>query len=420
LVVFRSTWLTLLLGVLVGLGLALSVPAFTGSVGDRTPRQRPAAPSLAPSMAPSLAWTPQIAFQYYETAGIDAQFLAEHVDWLMLRHGAEGLRDEVRERGYGGPLPQYVLLFQIIGPGPYRNSREGCKDAYTPLQNNVMWTRDFCALAHPHEDWFLHNGKGERLYTKERLWDGSRAYQYLMDPGSAGFRAFWVAQLRRQQDAGWESLFLDNVAASYERITGRADNADGTVAEYANAEQWQGAVVGMLRAIRAGFPARPLWGNIIEAPPTAEAWDRYRPELDGIQEEHFAAGWPNEAPLDPAAWLAMIERAERTLLDGKGVVLYTQGEQSDFAHVRFGLASYLLVATPDTRASFRYTHTSSYAQLWWYPEYDLNLGAPRGPRYREGSQWARDFACARVTVDPARRSATIERLPCRQQERGER
>jgi hypothetical protein len=412
---FRSTWLTLLLGVLAGLGLAVSATQLAPAGGDLLPR-------LGPTPAPlpdDRAWAPQIAFQYYETGGIDAQFLAEHVDWLMLRYGAEELRAEVRRLGYRGPVPQYVLLFQIVGPGPYDRADDRCENDYTPLQNNAMWTDDFCELVHPNEDWFLHNRDGERLFVKERLWDGSEAYQYYMNPGSAGFRAFWVEQLRRQQDAGWESFFLDNVAATYEHIADRADNDDRAVAEYESVGQWQDAVVGMLGAIRAAFPERQIWGNIVEAPPTADAWDAYRPQLDGIQEEHFAAGWAGRPPLSPEAWLAMLQRAEGTLVDGKGVLLYTQGEQGDFARARFGLASYLLVATPDSRALFRYAHTTHYEQLWWYPEYDLELGAPRGRRRQEGDLWVRDFACARVSVDPARQQATIERRPCRQSQRGQ-
>lgn len=404
----RSIWLALLLGVLMGLGLALTATSIPRPLGQ--PWVRPTASLLQD--AQSQTWTPQIAFQYYETEGMDAQFLAEHVDWLMMRYGAEALRDEVRERGYSNVLPQYLLLFQIFGPGPYEDSEARCEDDYTPLQNNVMWTRDFCDQAHPHEDWFLHNGAGERLYTEERIWNGSHAYQYFMNPGSAGFREFWIDQVRRQRDAGWESLFLDNVAATYEHISERADNGDGTVAEYDSVEAWQAAVVGMLREIRAAFPERQLWGNIVEAPSTADAWDRYRPELDGIQEERFATGWSGQPPLSPEAWLAMLERAERTLDAGKGVVLYGQGEQSDFARVRFSLASYLLIATPDRRATFRYAHTSSYDQLWWYPEYELILGEPLGRRYREWGLWVREFACARVTVDPARQRGEIERRPC--------
>lgn len=407
---FRSAWLTLLLGILAGLTLAVGA-ASVSTGGAEAPQGSRATAAPLPD---DRAWTPKIAFQYYETGGIDARFLAEHVDWLMLRYGAEELRGEVRRLGYRGPIPQYMLLFQIVGPGPYDNADDRCKNDFTPLQNNAMWTRDFCELVHPNEEWFLHNKDGERLFTRERLWDGSHAYQYYMNPGSEGFRAFWIEQLRRQQDAGWESIFLDNVAATYEHIADRADNDDRAVVEYQSREQWQDAVVGMLRSIRAAFPERQLWGNIVEAPPAADAWDAYRPLLDGIQEEQFAAGWAGGAPLSPDAWLAMIQRAERTLIDGKRVVLYTQGEQGDFARARFGLASYLLIATPDTRAVFRYAHTTHYEQLWWYPEYDLELGAPRGRRRQDGGLWVRDFACARVSVDPARQQAAIERRPCRQ------
>lgn len=402
----RSTWLILLLGVLVGVGVAAGVTA-------RRPEGVAWVQPEAATAAPADEWGPRIAFQYYETDGHDPQFLAEHVDWLMLRYGAEGLRDELRERGYTGLLPQYLLLFQIFGPGPYEDGDERCKDDFTPLQNNVMYTRDFCEQVHPHEDWFLHNEDGERLYTEERLWNGSHAAQYYMNPGSAGFREFWIDQLRRQRDAEWEAIFLDNVAATYAHIGRRADNGDGSVAEYDSLEEWQDAVAGMLEEIRAAFPERPLWGNIVEAPPTAEAWDRYRPLLDGIQEESFATGWPGDPPLGQRAWEAMLARAERTLADGKGVVLYGQGEHSDYARMRFALASYLLVATPDSRATFRYAHTSSYEDLWWYPEYGLTLGAPRGPRYKTwDGLWARDFACGRVVADPGERAGTITMGRC--------
>jgi hypothetical protein len=410
----RSTWLVLLLGVAAGLALALSATTITQRVGFVWARPTPAAePSPVPTAQPvRTMWTPQIAFQYYGTDDIDPQFLAEHVDWLMMRYGAEPLRDEILARGYDNVLPQYLLLFQIAGPGPYENSRQRCENDYTPLQNNVMWTRDFCELVHPHEDWFLHNAKGERLYMKERIWNGTYVYEYFMNPGSPGFRAFWIAQVRRQEAAGWRSLYLDNVPVTYAYIARRADNGDGTLAEYDALDAWQSAVVGMLRAIRASFPGAPLWGNVIEAPLTAAAWDRYRPELDGIQEEQFATGWVRGERLTSTAWEALLVRAERTLDAGKGVVRYSQGTQNDYPRMRFGLASYLLIATPDERATFRYAEARNYETLWWYPEYELQIGPPLGPRRREGEQWVRDFACGRVVVDPARRQGRIEVQPC--------
>lgn len=348
--------------------------------------------AVAANAAPQPAhtdWKPEIAFQFYETEGIDPAFLAEHVDWLMMRYGAEELRDKTVEAGYSNVLPQYLQLFQIYGPGAYDKKSDRCKNNYTPVQNNVMWTKDFCEKVHPHESWFLHNGKGERLYIKERNWDGSALYEYYMNPASDGFREFWADQVRAQADAGWQAFFLDNVAATYDYLQTRADNEDGSIKEFDSNSEWQEAVKGMLEFIRESFPDRQIWGNVIESPPTAEAWDVYRDALDGIQEENFATNWVGQPVLTPEAWEAMIGRAEQTLAEGKSVVLYGQGQQNDFPRMQFSLGSYLLVATPDKRATFRYTYTMHYDTLWWYPEYERDLGLPQGSRRQEGSVWVR-------------------------------
>jgi hypothetical protein len=436
----RSAWTILMLSILAGLAITLSTTEVSRHLGvvwarpTAAPTAPPPAPTAMPATAASVAataipatatvpatatpvpepWRPQIAFQFYDTQEVDADFLASRVDWLMMRYGAEHLRDEVIAAGYDNILPQYLLLFQIQGPGPYRNSDDECKNHYTPQQNNVMWTSDFCQLVHEHEDWFLHNRDGERLYTREQIWNGRHVTQYYMNPGAEGFRQFWIEQVRLQDEAGWQSLFLDNVAATYAYIGRRADNGngEGDVAEYSSVDEWQGAVIGMLREIRAGLPGRPIWGNVIEAPPRADAWDRYIPELDGIQEESFATGWLGQSRPSAAAWEAMLGRAERTLAAGKSVVLYGQGEEDDEGRMGFSLASYLLVATPDKRATFRYAHSGDYDQLWWYPQYDQPIGSPLGPRYRDGELWARDFTCARVTVDPRRHEGTIEARSC--------
>lgn len=406
--------MALLLGVGLGVGLTWLATSVSHDFGFIWVRPRP---TVVPGAQQNTMWTPQIAFQYYGTDGdndADSQFLAQHVDWLMMRYGAEKTRDEVRAAGYTGVLPQYMLLFQISGPGPYKSSKQSCKNNYTPLSNNVLWQRNFCKEVHPNEDWFLHNAEGERLYMKERIWNGNHNYEYFMNPASEGFRAFWIEQMRQQHNAGWDSFFLDNVAATYAYIGQRADNGDGTVAEYESLDEWQDAIAGMLQSIRTAFPDHQVWGNIIESPSTSDAWDRYRSLLDGMQEENFATNWANQPPLSIDAWNAMLERAERTLAEGRSVVLYGQGERDDLARMRFSLASYLLVATGDQRATFRYARSSEYEHLWWYPEYDLRLGEPVGPRYQDGDQWVRYFACGRVAVDPSEQTGSIELLDCAQ------
>lgn len=358
------------------------------------------------------AWHPRIAFQYYDGDKPSSEYLATHVDWLMMRYGAEQRRQEVYAHGYRGLILQYVLAYQIEGPGPYKNKHSKCKSNYTPLRNNVMWTKDFCKTAHKHEDWFLHNGKGQRLYTKDTNWDGTPIYSYYMNPASEGFRRFWVEQIQKQHEAGWQGFFLDNVGVSYAYLANRPTNKDGKVKEYSSDEAWHTAVTGFLDYLHSSFPKHPIWGNMIESDASPRSWEPFLDHLDGFQEENFATNWLGQPSLNLDQWNAMMTRAEQAIARGKGVVLYGQGEHDDLERMRFSLASYLLIATADERATFRYAHTGSYPDLWWYPEYDMNLGLPRGPRYLNGSLWIRDFQCGQVIVDPAQHTGRIEQRPC--------
>jgi hypothetical protein len=358
-------------------------------------------------------WTPQIAYQHYGKGyEVDPKFLATHIDWLMMKYGMEDVRKEVLDLGYEGPLLQYTTAFQILGPGPYLSSKDTCKNDYTPVRNNPMWTKDFCEKVHPHENWFLHNGKGERLYNKARNWDGTYIYDYYMNPAAKGFREFWVDQMKRQDHANWQGYFLDNVAVDYKYLRTRADNEDGRVREYDNTADWRKAMAQHLQHIKQEFPNFPIWGNMIEGEERPDVWDMYMDHLDGFQQENFATGWVNHRALSPQEWDAMLQRAEKALAKGKSVLLYGQGEEKDYQRMRFSLASYLLVASGDSRAFFRYAYNREYEELWWYPEYEINLGQPEGKRYRKGKMWLRDFQCGRVTVNPVERTGLIEQHPC--------
>ncbi len=358
-------------------------------------------------------WSPPIALQYFKGNDVTPEFMAENINWLSMQYGMEDERQAVLERGYRGPILQYMLTFQIRGPGPYKNERDKCKNNYTPIPDNPMWTDDFCELVHSHESWFLHNGKGERLYNKEKNWDGTDIYEYYMNPASQGYRDFWVAQMKRQKDAGWQGFILDNVPVSFDYLRTRADNQDGKVKELNSGTELRQAVVGLIGTIRRTFPEHPIWGNMIKAGYNAKEWDDYIDHLDGFQEENFATGWTNSAPPSAKEWDGMVRRAEKALARGKHVLLFGQGDQDDRDQLAFSLASFLLVAPADGRATFRYTHTEAYKSLWWYPEYTTNLGLPKSNRYREGKYWQRDFQCARVIVDPAARTGSIQMRPCK-------
>ena len=98
----------------------------------------------------------------------------------------------------------------------------------------------------------------------------------------------------------------------------------------------------------------------------------------------------------------IMEEAHRR---GKTTILVSQGEQDDLKRQAFSFASYLLVA--NEYAFFRYAQSGFYSQLWLYENYNLELGAPLSPRYREGANWRRDFLNGYVTVNPATLDAAI-------------
>lgn len=366
------------------------------------------------SHANSTVWKPTIMFGY---DGIgdepDPEFLSDHVSWLMIKSGMDDFRDEVEKAGFKGRLLQYQTTFQILGPGPYKDATEDCDNDYTPVNNNPMWTDDFCELVHEHEDWFLHNGKGERLYIRKDNWDGKWIYGYYMNPASEGFRTFWVDQFKRQRnDQEWKAIFLDNVAIDYNYLRRRPNNQDGTVQEFDSTAEWQEAMRGLLKHMRQALPDVEFWGNMIEGPIKENGWDFAYDLLDGFQEERFATSWLARDRLTAAEWNTMLKRIERTLGKGKRVAMIAQGEENDLDRMRFAFASYLLVATEDNRAYFRYAYSREYHEFWWYPEYMLNLGPPLGARYQKEGQWMRDFACGRVAVNPATFQTSIELRTC--------
>lgn len=411
-----TSWLIFLIPLLLIAALVVVageyLPALTGSdtTGDDAAEEVISEGTV--THAEVREWTPPIALQYFKGNDTSPEFMGENISWLTMQYGMEELRQAVIDQGYREPVFQYMLTFQIRGPGPYENENDDCENDYTPIPDNPMWTDDFCEVVHSHESWFLHNGDGERIYNKEENWDGTDIYEYYMNPASQGYRDFWVSQMKRQQDADWQAFNLDNVPVSLDYLKTRGDNQDGEVKEFDDAEEFRQAVVGLIEAIREAFPGYPIWGNMIKAGYETDEWDDYLDHLDGFQEENFATGWINTSPPSAEEWDGMLRRAEKALQRGKSVVLFGQGDQDNADIFSFSLASFLLVATEDGRASFRYTHMDEYHSLWWYPEYKTNLGLPKGKRYKQGKLWQRDFQCARVIVDPEARTGSIQPRPC--------
>ena len=187
---------------------------------------------------------------------------------------------------------------------------------------------------------------------------------------------------------------------------GRFDRMHLLLEKYTNDQSYQSAMKTFLQNLYENYFA--TGGNVLFANipylKGSGAWFEYIEYLDGAMLEAFAADW-DRGYLNAEEWLAQLEIAEKTQALGKSILLVTQGRKEDTERMQFGLASFLLVN--NGQAYFRYSNADDYNELWWYNQYELELGQPIGPKYPDGDFWQRDFENGSVRVNPEKHSAEL-------------
>lgn len=368
-------------------------------------------PGWSASRQPAAA----VAVFYHPPADSEqAGALLQQGGMAILTRDDAAFKDALPATRGAGPVLQYLLANETSGPAGRRRGGGQC-GTYLAYPNNLSGIAgDFCAALDGDERNFLHNARGERLFSTQSWQDGRatrRATLYVMNPAAPGWRAYAATGIRQQVEQGaYDGAFLDNVDLSLTRATETAENADGQVAEYQTEEAYRVAVAGFLASVRQATGGRvPLWANLTDGQDRADDWDAYLPRLDGVMEEFFAARWDGTFA-SGAAWESQLRRAEQAVQAGKGLILVGQGPREDVERMRFALGSYLLVK--GSGSYFRYAESEQYEELWTYPDYSPRLGAPLGGRYPAGEGvWQRDFTCGKVRVDVAARRATLGRTP---------
>ncbi len=373
------------LGLLVLAIAPLSLVLFTSQPGSSA-----GSPINAPIQ---LAW-----FYRPPEDGSPMQEVAANFDDFILTHYDETYRDNLREEGKSGPFLLYLRFEVIQNPALCLDPRY-CSDEGIPWGNQVAYKLgDFDTISREHPDWFLRDADGELI-----IFDDSFV---MMDPGNAGWREFFLERAVEMQELyGWDGVFLDNVEASGDKIRRLGHSG---LADYPDDRSYQAEVEAFLDYLYNGYfspEGRPMYANIIEVREPA-TWFSYLRYLDGAMDEAWGVGWPDEY-FQPADWLARLERAEQSQLQGKHVVLVSQGERTDLDRQRFAFASYLLINNGN--ASFRYANYDGYyEQVWLYDTYNLPIGLPTGQRecVFDALCWRR-FENGWVLVFPGRHQAVI-------------
>lgn len=379
-------WILLIGIILAAIGVAIfvarDVTEEEGLTSIESPAATPEATSTPYAFSGELV---QLIWFYKPPENGDLVTVAENFDAFILTHKDETERDELKSHGVTEPIMQYLRFDGIMDP-------ESCDK--TPWGNQVAYKKgDFCQISEQHPDWFLLDQNGERIYDNEGF--------ALMDPGNQEWREYFLNRaIYFQENMGWEGVFLDNVEASLDK------HKNEVLQNYPTVESYQEAVEGFLAYLYQSYfqpQGRPLFANVIKLN-DYDVWFRYLDYLDGAMVEAWAVDWRDNYRW-PDTWNEHLELAEKTQALGKEIILISQGYPDNTDRQQYALVSYLLIT--DGKAYFRYSLADNHQQIWLYPNYELELGTPLGPRYQDGNEWRRDFSNGTVSLDPDEHTATI-------------
>jgi hypothetical protein len=297
-----------------------------------------------------------------------------------------------------GPILQYIKFDAISDACFQAKKAKGtkCNCSTKPRANQVAWLYiDICDIRDNHQDWFLKDKNGNLIYWNEFV---------MMDPGSQGWREFWVKRIREYQAKypKWDGVFIDNMSTRF----GRHGDDFVQLKRYPTVQGYQDAVVGFLKHAQNAYfkpTKRQIFSNMAIRWGDKLPFLRYMDHMEGAMDEFWA--YPRTGYYSTKEFTERFTRIEAAVKRGEKMLLVSQGTQTDYKRQLFGFASYLLLASPNTY--FRYTNDQRYGDMWKYDNYGIRLGAPKSYSTRSGNTWTRLFSNGKVTVNPETRKATI-------------
>ncbi len=272
------------------------------------------------------------------------------------------------------------------------------------IVDGSRWGNDF-AEVNKHESWFWHNPAGQRVTSNQDR-------KLLMNVADPGFRAYWKDVLAKQVDAGeYDGVFFDSASPSLlqwearnppdPRLSGRGVR-DNTFPELGN-RSWIDAWEDWMRDLdtfmsRRGIPVIPNVGALVTS------WDNTDYSVSaGAFLEQFA-----EPEFDPNDWVSATNQTLDLVRKDRIVILQNYLKSpAEIARRKYLLANYLLVKGRRTYLAYFAGNTMD-----WYPEWELNLGAPRtsASAVKEllwQGLYRRDFANGVVLVNPTNRAVDV-------------
>ena len=264
------------------------------------------------------------------------------------------------------------------------------RELYTMAPNYNDW-----ATVNAHEDWFLHDSKGNRIQHATFGW-------YLMDPGSVGWRSHFVSNLNSIILNGYDGLFADDVWNSL-RTYGYSTSASNI--KSADISRWHNDVLGMIQYVKAN-----LGGKLVVLNTDQSGTYDYVAATDGMMIEGFTqAPWNPSSTHSAFSYLGQ-QIQDLSTISGMNKIIFAVSGVSDtptLQTVKYCYAMYLL-GINGSKAYWGFNDwKSGDGSKGYYSIMDANIGSPTGPYYSSQSIYMRNFTAGKVLFNPTSSSRTV-------------
>ncbi len=239
---------------------------------------------------------------------------------------------------------------------------------HTFIIDGEHWGNDW-DYVNQHEDWFWHNEKGERVYSRI---DG----KYLMNIANKGFRDYWKRSILRQIKAGnYQGVFLDSAnigllqwEVSYLDPRLKNKNARYKIFKELGYRTWKQGYEDFMKDLTQ-FLEKHGYATIPNTCGLFTTWDN-------IDYYSTASGAFVEGAFDTKSasdWKMAMDRTLRLIKRDKIVIFQSYLKKNeDITKRMYYLCSYLLI-----KGNYCYINYFHNKILSWYPEYGINLGCPK-------------------------------------------
>lgn len=289
------------------------------------------------------------------------------------------------------------------------------QDSSTPINRNGIG--GYATMA---ASYFLLNSSGGKVF------DSDYPSDVLMDFGSAGYQAAWIAGTTADivnQPWKQDGIFADRCDAT-ETITRQVKYTSAT---------WPAAMTGFIAAITKGMGPQRIWANtgqtaVSGGPAAWLATDTSANPPDAVLEEGaWAIKWGAPSPgvwfYTESVWKQQVDlmgqiHHSKTVWESHANLTQTgpSGKDQNGNPVGFwdafwySMCSYLMGKNAvDNNSYFVYEEVPG--QVIWYPEWSLDIGDPTGPyamaTIGSAHVYSRPFTKGMVYVNPTTATATV-------------